>query len=198
MQCHLDGDQCQRGCTYALKIGNETYLHCLWTTKDWFSTEFIAGFMTMIQHDTHMTIPPFKNEDRIMMVFTPYPNKPILEFLSYGATMHFVSVVFNTDHFGVLYYDIAKCTVTVFGGLNYNIKNWKDHIIHTIKLYGMQMQLARSMCEYQEKLGHDEYGRRTWDMELEICFEEPTHIGWSIMSKPTFKVMHAIVDPLHA
>ncbi len=86
------------------------------------------------------------------MVSTPYPNKPILEVLGYGATMHFVSFVFNTDHFAVLYYDIAKCTVTVFDGLNYTIKYWQDYVIHTIKLYGMQMPLARSVCGYWEKL----------------------------------------------
>ncbi len=70
--------------------------------------------------------------------------------------------------------------------------------MHTIKLYGMQMPLARSMCKYQEKHGHDEYGRRTRDMELEICLRRPTHIVYSIMSKPTFKVMDTIVDPSSA
>jgi hypothetical protein len=49
-------------------------------------------------------VPPFKfkTKDRIMMVSTPYPNKPILEILGYGGIMHFVSVVFNMDHFAVL------------------------------------------------------------------------------------------------
>ncbi len=139
----------------------------------------------MIQHDAHMTIPPFKNEDRIMMVSTPYPNKPILEVLGYGATTHYVSVVFNTDHFAVLYYDIIKCTVTVFDGLNYTIKYWQDHIIHTIKLYGMQKHFPPSMCEYREKLGHDEYGRRTRDMELEICFEE-TNTHWLVYNEQAY------------
>ncbi len=88
---------------YAVEIGNETCVYHLQTTKDWYSTEFIAGFMTMIQHDAHMTIPLFKTEDWIMMVSTPYPNKPILEVLGYGDTMHFVSDVFNTDHFVMLY-----------------------------------------------------------------------------------------------
>ncbi len=133
LACCLDCDQCQHGCTHALEIGNETDVHYFWTTIVWYSTEFIAGFMTMIQHDAHMTIPPFKTEDRIMMVSTLYPNKPILEVLGYGDTMHFVYVVFNTDHFAVLYYDIAKGTVTVFDGLNASIINWQDHIIHTIK-----------------------------------------------------------------
>ncbi len=154
-------------------------MHPLWTTEGWFSTEIIAGFLLMIQHDAHMTIPPFKNEDRIMMVSTPYPHKPILNVLGYGDTTHFVSVVFNTDHFAVLNCDITKCTVTVFDGLNASIKNWQDHIIHTIKLYGIQMPLARSMCKYWEKLGHDEYGRRTRDMELEICLEE-ANIHWLV------------------
>jgi hypothetical protein len=154
--------------------------------------------MTMIQHDAHVIIPPFKNEDPIMMASTPYPNKPILEVLGYGDMMHFISIIFNTENFALLNYDIAKCTVTVFDGLNASIKNWQDHIIHTMKLYGMQLPLARSMCTYQEKLGHDEYGRRTRDMELEICLRRPTHIVYSIMSKSTFKVMDTIVDPSSA
>jgi hypothetical protein len=78
------------------------------------------------------------------------------------------------------------------------LKNWQDHIIHTIKLYGMQMPLVCSMCEYWENLGHDEYGKRTRDMELEFVLRRPTHIGWSIMSKLIFKVKDAIVYPLRA
>ena len=57
--------------------------------------------------------------------------------------------------------------------------------MHTIKLYGMQMPLARSMCKYQEKHGHDEYGRRTRDMELEICFEE-TNTHWLVNNKQAY------------
>ncbi len=60
------------------------------------------------------------------------------------------------------------------------------------------MSLARSNCKYQEKLGHDEYGRQTRDMELEIVLKRPTHIGKATMSNPTFKVMDTIVDPLRA
>jgi hypothetical protein len=57
LMCHLDCVQCQHGCTYAVETGNEAYVHCLWNTKDWYSTEFIAGFMTMIQHDARMSMP---------------------------------------------------------------------------------------------------------------------------------------------
>jgi hypothetical protein len=88
--------------------------------------------------------------------------------------------------------------VIVLDGLNASIKNWQDHIIHTIRLYGMQMPLACSMCEYREKLGHDEYGRGTRDMELEFVLRRPTHIGLTTMNEPTFKVMDTIADPLRA
>ncbi len=79
LMCHLDCVQCQCGSTYALENGTAAYMHCLQNTKDWYSTQFIAGFMAMIQHDAHMLVPPFKTEDWIMMVLTHYPNKPILE-----------------------------------------------------------------------------------------------------------------------
>jgi hypothetical protein len=78
--------------------------------------------MIIVHHDAHVSTSPFKTDDRVMMVFTPYPDEQIKEVLDYGDTTHFVSVVFNASHFAVLYYNIAKCTVTVFDGLNYSIK----------------------------------------------------------------------------
>jgi hypothetical protein len=72
------------------------------------------------------------------MVFTPYPNKPVNEILPYVSMMHFVSVVWNHQHYAVLYYDINKCSVTVFDGLNQDIRKWQDHIIHTVKTYGLK------------------------------------------------------------
>ncbi len=41
------------------------------------------------------------------------------------------------------------------------------------------------MCEYREKLGHDEYGRRTREMELEICFEE-TNTHWLVYNEQAY------------
>ncbi len=123
VSCCLDCDQYQHGCKHALEIGNETYMNHLLTTKDWFTTKFVAGFMAMIQHDTHMPTPPFKIKDRIIMVPTHFPNKQILKVLSYGDATHLISVVFKTDHFVVLSYDIENCTVTVSDSLNASIRN---------------------------------------------------------------------------
>jgi hypothetical protein len=101
-------------------------------------------------------------------------------------TQRILFLLFSTRTiFAVLYYDIAKCTVTVFDGLNASITFWQDHIIHTIKLYGMQMPLALSMCKYWEKPEHDEYGRRTRNMELEICFEE-TNTHWLVYNEQAY------------
>ncbi len=80
--------------------------------------------MTIVLHDAHVSAPPFKTDDWVMRVVTPYPDKPIKDVLDYGDTIHFVAVVFNPSHFAVLYYNIAKCTVTVYDGLNYSIKKW--------------------------------------------------------------------------
>ncbi len=170
--CHLHCDQCCHSGMMLVIVGNEAYVHCLWNTQDLYSTQFIAEFMIIVQHDTHMSTSSFKTEDWVIMVFTPHPNEPIKEALGYGDTMHFVSVVFNTDHFAVLYYNFAKCTVTVFDGLNATMKNWQEHFIHTLKTYGMQLPDAYEYCKFQEYKGHDEHGRKTRDMELEICFKD--------------------------
>ncbi len=152
-------------------------MHGLWNTKDWYSTELIVGFMTMIQHDFHMSISPFKTEDWIMMISTPYPNKSNLEVLGYGDTTHFVSDVFNMDNFAVLYYDIAKCTATVFDGLNASIKNRQDHIIHTIKLYGMRCHLHVVCASIGRNLDMMNMGGEQGIWNWKFVLRRPTHIG---------------------
>ena len=67
----------------------------------------------MVAHDAHMSAPQFKTKDRVTMVFTLYPNKPITAVLSCGNATHLVSVVFNNSHYAVLYYEIVGHTVTV-------------------------------------------------------------------------------------
>jgi len=91
-------------------------------STDWYHSDFIAT--AMVQHDAHITTPSYKNSDRVLMVFTPYPNNPVNEIIPYGDTMHFVSVVWNLQHYAVLYYDIDKRSVTVFDGLNQDIRKW--------------------------------------------------------------------------
>jgi len=113
----------------SIKIPNSQYEHRLRYSTDWYRSDFIAGFATLAQHDAHITTPNYKSSDRVLLVFTPYPNKPVNEILPYGNTTHFVSVVWNDSHYAVLYYDIDERTVTVFDGLNYDIRNWQEHII---------------------------------------------------------------------
>ncbi len=96
------------------------------------------------QHDAHVSTPPFKTDHWVMMVLTPYPGnkEPIKEVIDYQVMVHFVSVVYNASHYTVLYYDIARCTVTVYDGLNYCITKWQDHIVHKINMYGLQLAEA--------------------------------------------------------
>jgi hypothetical protein len=103
----------------------------------------------MVQRDAHMTTPNYQSSNRMMMVFTPYPSKPVTEILPRGDTMHFVSVVWYEQHYAVLYYNVEKCSVTVFDGLNVDIRKWKDHIIHTVKTYGLQSPLSSAACEFR-------------------------------------------------
>ena len=79
------------------------------------------------------------------------------EILPYGSTTHFVSVVWNRQHYAVLYYDIEKCSVTVFDGLNKDIHNWKDHIIRTVKTYGLKPLFSSASCEFRDNVYDDEH-----------------------------------------
>jgi len=71
------------------------YEHRLQYSTDWYSSDFIAGFAALVQHDAHITTPKFKNSHQLLMVFVPYPNNPVKKILPYGDTTHFVSVVWN-------------------------------------------------------------------------------------------------------
>jgi hypothetical protein len=122
----------------AILIPNSQYEHRLRYSTDWYLSDFIAGFAALVKHAAHITMPNYKSSNRVLMVFTPYPNKPVNEILPYGSMTNFVSVVWNCQHYSVLYYDINKRSVTVFDGLNQDIRKWQDHIIHTVKTYGLK------------------------------------------------------------
>ena len=53
------------------------YEHRLQSSTDWYRSDFIAGFAALIQYDTHITTPNYKSSNQVLMVFTPYPNKPV-------------------------------------------------------------------------------------------------------------------------
>jgi hypothetical protein len=146
--CHLCCDLCCRSGTMAIRIPNSLYEHRLRLSSDWYDVNFIAGFAALLQHDAHISIPNYKSSDRLMMVFTPYPNKPVNEILPYGKMTHFVPVVCNRLHFAVLNYDIDEHTVTVFDGLNQKIIKWQDHFILTVKTYGLKPQFSSATCKF--------------------------------------------------
>ncbi len=135
----------------------------------------IAGFAALVKHDAHITTPNYKSSDHVLMVFTPYPNKPVNEILPYGDRSHFVSVVWNHQHHAVLYYDIKKRSVTVFDGLNQDIRKWQDHIIHTVKTHKLKPLFSSASCEFRYNVHVDERIRKrtkleSRDMVLEISF----------------------------
>jgi hypothetical protein len=130
----------------------------------------------MIQHDAHLSTPNYKNTDRVMMVFCTYPKRQVTEILSYGNATHFVSVVFHKQHYAMLYYNIANCSVTVFDGLNMDIHKWQDHVIHTVKTYELQSPNSSIDHEFWEEVKDDKHGRKKrTDMVLEISFYDLNH-----------------------
>ncbi len=140
--CRLCCDLCYSTGTMGIIIPNSQYEHRLRCSTDWYSSDFIAGFAALVKHDAHITTPNYKSSDRVLMVYTPYPNKPVNEILPYGSTTHFVSVVWNRQHYTVLYYDIDERSVTVFDGLNQDIRKWQDHAKLTVRTYIVSLQQA--------------------------------------------------------
>ena len=106
-----------------------------------------------------------------------YPNKSVNEILPYGSMSHFVSVVWNRQHYAVFYYDIDERSVTVFDGLNQDICKWQDHIIHTVKKYGLKPLFSSASWELKSNVYVNECIRKRTklerrDMELEISFDD--------------------------
>ena len=122
-------------------VASESLFHRYRNTQDWYDQGFVEGFIALVQHDAHIVQPRFKTEDnKIMMVLVSAPNEDVHEenLWSYGDATHFLSSVYASSHFAVLYYDILEATVTVFDGLNMDIKKWEMHIVHTLKIYGLK------------------------------------------------------------
>jgi hypothetical protein len=122
-----------------------------------------------------------------MMVLTTYPGnkEPIKEVIDYGDVTHFVSVVYNASHYAVLYYNIARCTMTVYDGLNYCITKQQDHILHTIKMYGLQLAGASAQFKFQSCKECDEYRRKKKIMVLEIYFKD-TDTYWFVANEQSY------------
>ena len=172
-------------------IPNSRYEHGLQHSTKWYISGFIAGFAAVVQHDDHITTHKYKNSDRVLMVFTPYPNNPLNEILPHGNTTHFVSVVWNCQYYTVLCYDINKRSVTVFDGLNQDIRKWQDHIIHTVKTYGLKLLFSSATCEFWYEVYVDERVRKRTqlerrDMALEICFDDSKNESWHVQNEQSY------------
>jgi hypothetical protein len=137
MFCRIICDHCSvEGC-FGVMVANETLIHCYRNTQQWYDQGFVEGFVALVQHDAHIMQPRFKTKTdniKIKMVLVSTPNEEVHEkkTTTYGDATHFVSPVYASSHFAVLYYDLAEATVTVFDGLNMDIKKWEMHIVHTL------------------------------------------------------------------
>jgi hypothetical protein len=57
-----------------------------------------------------------------------------------------------------------------------DIQKWQDHVIHTVKTYGLQSPNASVDCEFREEVKVDKHGRKKrTDMVLEISFDDLNH-----------------------
>ncbi len=74
------------------------------------------------------------------MIQCPYPRAIIKEnnVLTVPTMVtQLLLIAHSNDHYVVLRFDLRLREVYVFDGLNYKIDNWKDHVIHTLRAYGI-------------------------------------------------------------
>jgi len=83
--------------------------------------------------------------------------------------------------------------VTVFDGLNQKISKWQDHIIHTIKTYGLKPPFSSATCTFREHVYVDVDERVTKrrpsekrDMTLEISFDDLKEEPWFVKNKHSY------------
>ena len=131
-----------------------------YVSQDWYETEFIMGFSLLSIHDTHTSQPLHPTDHKVMPVITMYPNSVIhKKTFDVVNTTHFVSVVFAKQHFAVLYYDLAGRTVSVFDGLDMDVKTWSQHISHTLWTYGL-VSMAKNPTSNETKRYYQKDGRQ--------------------------------------
>jgi hypothetical protein len=141
VMCRLKCDHCRLDSTMGVLVGNEVFDDHYCNSAEWYDTQFIAGFCTLLYHDAHVNMPPrppYTSDHKIFMVHCPYPSTKIKDVLPYPSDCtHFVSLVINGGHFAVLYNDLHAKVVSVFDGLNWKVTNWQKHIIYTVKSFGV-------------------------------------------------------------
>ena len=113
----------------------------------WYDQGFVEGFIALVQHDAHMAPPPYKDEEKnIILRFASTPLQLIDEDyckdLGPGVT-HIVTPAHIPGHFALLYFDLQEFTVTVLDGLRVDIRKWERHIIYTLKVCRLKPLDAR-------------------------------------------------------
>ncbi len=101
--------------------------------------------------------------------------------------------MYNRQHFAVLYYDINGRTVTVFDGLNQKISKWQNHIIHTVKTYGLKPPFCSATFKFREHVyvNVDECAtkrrpRERRDMTLDISFDDLKEEPWLVKNEHSY------------
>jgi hypothetical protein len=153
------------GVMAGLLIGNEKHVDKYRNTEAWFSHGFVNGFNALVQHDAHMTEPPYRNDHRVLLVYKDYKE-------TFAMT--------SDRHFAVVYYDIHNRHVTVFDGLRYPISTWEKQIVATIKGYGLQ--LPNAVCNSEITNGWVVDGSKAKQKEkaIRLVFDNIRETSWMI------------------
>jgi hypothetical protein len=163
LTCKVCNDYCglSTGGYSRVWLPDDKLMDRYYVSQDWYETEFIMGFVLLSIHDTHTSQPLHPTDHKVMPVITMYPNSVIHQkTFDVVNTTHFVSVVFAKQHFAVLYYDLAGRTVSVFDGLDMDLKTWSQHISHTLWTYGL-VSMAKNPTSNETNWYYQKDGRRS-------------------------------------
>ncbi len=164
-------------------VGNDHYIQRHTISQCWYSAQFCTSFLILVHHHVHTERPNFiPANGGVTMALTPYPRAEVqeCEVEKLPGIANFVTVAYARSHFAVLLYDLPSRNVLVYDGLNMSLTSWKDHIIHTLKKYGLQ----RWDETPDVKISRGSQGKG--DELMELCysdFKEP----WHVVNDPILK-----------
>lgn len=180
---YCDNCQSMRGAPLILPVGNQAYFIRLRNTRTWYCQTFMTGFVAFVQHDAHVSTPPYSNlHHRIMLVsrtsYSPVKTLTQHHILEKGDATHFVSVAWKQSHFVVLYYDIVNREVIVYDGLRMWIRNWEMQIVSTIKLFGLELNDAKYRLETHDDWTTTDKRHKRTHKSMRLHFDEKT--PWTV------------------
>ena len=114
-----------------------------------FSRCFINSFLNLVVHDAHKIKVPYHPEGVVFKAVTTASGIPPRVKDLEEIVTNIVSIAFSASHFVVLNIDIKKHYVTVMDGLNYCIKQWKNHVMYTLKEYKLVPMDAVPILDYE-------------------------------------------------